>query len=124
MSIGTFIPSTPSVEYLYLLIGLLSLTAFYKGIRSWDEKQEKVPWLTHAWSGQGIPWIFTCAISLVEIFSLLGRSGAIPFRASNQLEEPWLAWFYFALGLAMLFFASFSRLLLVWLGFEWRRRQG
>ena len=114
----------PDLEHLYILVFLLTLTAFFKGVRSWETDREEVSWLTHAWTGRGVPWILTCAISFVQIFNFLARSGTIPFQASEQLQGPWLALFYLVLGLAMLFFASFSRLLLVWLGFEWRRRQG
>lgn len=123
MNIGTLIRGFPTVEYLYILIGLLTLTAFYKGVRSWEENQEEVPWFAHAWSGRGIPWVLVCTISLVQIFRLLAAGGAIPFQASDQLQGAWLVLFHVVLGLAMLLFASFSRLLLVWLGFEWRRRQ-
>jgi hypothetical protein len=124
MSIGTLIRGLPTVEYLYILIGLLALTAFYKGVRSWEESKEEVPWFTLALSAGGIPWVLVCTISLVQIFMILADVGAIPFLASNQLQGLWLALFYVVLGLAMLLFACFSRLLLVWLGFEWRRRQG
>ena len=123
MAIATVI-RFPAVEHFYMLVFLLTLTAFYKGVRSWEEDREEIPWHTHAWSGKGIPWILTCAISLVQILRLLARSRMIPYRVMEQLEEPWPVVVYIVLGLAMLLFASFSRLLLVWLGFEWRRRQG
>jgi hypothetical protein len=110
----------PEIEHFYILVFLLTLTAFYKGVRGWESDQEEVPWLTHAWTGRGVPWILTCAISFVQIFNFLVRSGTIPFQASEQLQGPWLALFYLVLGLAMLGFAGFYRLLLVWLGFEWR----
>lgn len=114
----------PEIEHFYILVFLLMLTAFYKGVRGWENDREEIPWLTHAWSGRGIPWILACAISFVQIFNLLARNGDIPFRASEQLRDPWLSLFYPVLGCVMLGFATFSRLLLVWLGFDWRRRQG
>lgn len=112
----------PAVEHFYMLLFLLTLSAFYKGVRSWEEDREEIPWLTHAWSGKGIPWILTCAISFVQIVRLSARM--VPYRLREQIEEPWPALAYIVLGLAMLLLAAFSRLLLVWLGFEWRRRQG
>lgn len=110
----------PAVEHFYMLVFLLALTAFYIGVRSWEEDREDVPWLTHAWSGRGIPWVLVCTISLVQIVRLSAR--IVPYRLREQIEEPILV--YVVLGLAVLLLAAFSRLLLVWLGFEWRRRQG
>ncbi len=105
---------------LYILLCIMMMTAFWRGVRGWTKNRENVPWVRHAWgNGSGI-WVLIFTVSLVLLAPFLIPKGIIPFAS----WEGWQALSAIGLVIAPLLCAVFSRLLGVWLGFRWRQSIG